>query len=207
MPRGNTPPSQRGRVIGWRGTTGSFDFVIRPEELTRYQPSRLALQQTLGGAWADCFGIGPIAIRLNGTTGWHGGPPDGGQPPGEDQFAQLEATVFTGWHAQRDLIMAGGGDPSIVTSIFVDTLDRTTDIVAPKSFTLKRHKQRPLFMMFTIEMLVLQPLALAGIAGGAGGITAALAGAQAALGTAAGLAQAAGNAILGAGSGIGAGQA
>lgn len=160
MARGTTPPDQRGRPIGFRGNYGGdYDFVIRPEELTRYEPSRLAVQQTLGGAWIDCFDRGIITIKISGTTGWHGGPPDGGQPSGEEQFHQLRAGAFVAWHAARAEIIAGGGDPDVIQMIFVDALDGFVDLVAPKSFTLRRSKTRPLLMMYNIELLVLSDIA------------------------------------------------
>lgn len=163
------PPLQIGRPIGFAGTGGFFSFNIRPEELTRYEPSRLAVQQTLGGAWVDGFDRGIITIKIQGHTGWRGFTPGSAQDavgnplttglPGELQFAQLRASSFLNWHAERARIVAGGGDPSVVELIFIDTLNGFTDLVAPKSFTLRRSKSRPLLMMYTIEMLVLQDLA------------------------------------------------
>lgn len=192
MPRGSPPPSQKNRLIGFAGTVGAMELVIRPEELTRFEPSRLAVQQTLGGAWADSFDRGIIQIRISGTTGWHGGPADGGQLSGEAQFLLLRQTAFIQWHSQRAAIVAGGGDPSVVTLVFIDSLDGHVDVVAPKSFTLRRSKSRPLLMQYQIEMLVLQDLAtpyfggtgLLGVAGALAG-AAALGGAGALLGAAA----------------------
>jgi hypothetical protein len=152
----------------------------------------MAVQQTLGGAWADVFDVAPIVIRISGHTGWRG--PDGGAGSGtngEDHFHQIHNIAFVAWHAERAAIVAGGGDPNVVTSIFVDTLNGFVDLVAPKSFTLRRSKTRPLLLMYTIEMLVLQPLAVpvaSGVALPAPGL---LAGAAGALGAAAGGAAAA----------------
>src|SRR5277367_3573779 len=50
--------------------TWTLNLVIRPEELTRTDPSRMTVQQTLGGAWADDFGPGLGSINISGTTGW-----------------------------------------------------------------------------------------------------------------------------------------
>jgi hypothetical protein len=160
------PPLQIGRPIGFAGTGGLYSLNIRPEELTRYEPSRLAVQQALGGAWIDGFDRGIVTIKIQGHTGWRGTTPTavGGASnglSGEDQFAQLRATSFLTWHSRRAQIVAGGGDPNTVELIFIDTLNRMSDLVAPKSFTLRRSKSRPLLMMYTIEMLVLQDLASA----------------------------------------------
>lgn len=169
MPRGTPPPSQRNRPIGFYGSTGAYTFVIPPEELTRQEPSRLAVQQTLGGAWADSFDRGTISIKIAGTTGWRGGPPDGGQLSGEAQFQVLRSQCFTAWHSARAAIVAGGGDPSSVQLYFVDTLNLTADLVAPKSFTLRRSKQSPLLLRYSIELLVLQDAATP-ITGGLAGL-------------------------------------
>jgi hypothetical protein len=184
MPRGTAPPSQRNRPIGFHGSTGSYTLSIRPEELTRYEPSRLAVQQTLGGAWVDGFDRGITVIKISGTTGWHGGPADGNQLSGEAQFQQLRSQAFTAWHSARAAIVASGGDPSAVELYFVDTLNLQADLVAPKAFTLRRSKSRPLLMQYSIELLVLQdaaqplpansPIAAAGYLSGAAslGVTA-----------------------------------
>lgn len=157
------PPSQRLAPIGFAGTGGDYQFIIRPEELTRFEPSRLAVQQTLGGAWIDAFDRGIITIKISGTTGWRGASPLGtgnvNITSGEEQFHLLRENSFISWHAQRAAIAAGGGDPNDVELIFIDTLNGYTDLVAPKSFTLRRSKTRPLLMMYSIEMLVLQDLA------------------------------------------------
>jgi hypothetical protein len=158
MPYGTTPPSQRFRPIGFSLTggpiTGTADLVIRPEELTWTEPTRLTVHQTLAGAWADAFDRGVATIRLSGHTGWHGGSPTSGFS-GEAAFANLRQTVFQGWNDSRAQLVAGGQDPAAVELIFTDELDRRSALVAPKTFTLRRHKSRPLLMMYNIELLVL----------------------------------------------------
>lgn len=162
------PPSQKQASIAFAGSGGFYQFIIRPEELTRFEPSRLAVQQTLGGAWIDAFDRGIITIKINGTTGWRGASPlgTGGATTtsGEAQFQLLRQNSFISWHAQRAAIVAGGGDPNDVTLMFVDTLNGFTDYVAPKSFTLRRSKTRPLLLMYSIEMLVLGEVATTPIA-------------------------------------------
>lgn len=166
------PPLQIGRPIGFAGTGGNFEFIIRPEELTRFEPSRLAVQQTLGGAWIDGFDRGIITIKIQGHTGWRGAAPVGAgsftATSGIEQFNKLRANSFINWHAERARIVAGGGDPNQVELIFIDTLNGYTDLVAPKSFTLRRSKSRPLLMQYSIEMLVLQDYGNPSGGGGAG---------------------------------------
>lgn len=174
MPYGATPPSQKNRRISFDlsggGAGGTVDLVIRPEELTRVEPSRLSVQQTLAGAWADAFDRGVATIRISGHTGWHGGPARGSTGlSGEQQFQNLRTTSFQGWHDARAAVVAGGGDPAVVEMIFVDELDRFSALVAPKVFTLRRSKTRPLLMMYVIELLVLQDLGDPGPGGGGGG--------------------------------------
>ena len=70
---------------------------LRPEDLTRSEPSRLTATQTLGGAWLDSFGPGIGEITLAGHTGWRGGF----LSSGEDAFYKLRNTVFANWHKQR----------------------------------------------------------------------------------------------------------
>jgi hypothetical protein len=175
MPYGFTPPSQRNRRISFDlsggGADATMDLVIRPEELTRVEPSRLSVQQTLAGAWADAFDRGVATIRISGHTGWHGGSARGGAGglSGEAQFQNLRTTSFQGWHDARSALVAGGQDPAAVEMLFIDELDRFSALVAPKVFTLRRSKTRPLLMMYVIELLVLQDLGDPGPGGGGAG--------------------------------------
>lgn len=152
--------ASRGQVLG------SFSFSIRPEELTRTDVSRMTVQQTLGGAWADDFGPGMATINLSGHTGWRGAQGIDGMA----QFASLKNTVFDTWHMQRKSARANGQDPSGIQLIFADALDSTTDIVAPLNFTLRRSKSRPLLMQFQISLVTLDVATADSLLSGAGGL-------------------------------------
>lgn len=124
------------------------DLVIRPEDLTRSEPSRLTTHQTIGGAWADNFGHGIPTVNISGHTGWG----QGGRPDGIQQFQLLYATVFQRWHAERAAAVEKGLDPDKVKLIFDDMLDVFTWVVAPQSFVLKRNKSRPLLSQYQITL-------------------------------------------------------
>lgn len=128
-----------------------MNLTIRPEELTRSEPSRLAVQQTLGGAWADAFDRGVSTISLSGTTGWRGSF----FTSGEDAFLQLRSTAFQGWHDRRAKAVSSGQDPTEVQLIFTDTLNTITSIVAPKTFVLRRSRTSPLLFRYQIQLLEL----------------------------------------------------
>lgn len=130
-----------------------FDFVIRPEELTWTETSRLSVNQTLGGAWADNFGASIPTINLSGHTGWHKMGIE--KKDGLDRFVALKETVFDGWHLQRQQSINDGQDPNQVRLIFSDALDSRAVVVAPQSFTLRRSKSRPLLAQFQISLLVM----------------------------------------------------
>lgn len=150
------PPSQRYRQVGFyleggNGQDVKLDLAIRPEDLTVSEPSRLVVQQTLGGAWADSFDRGLVTINLSGTLGWRGSL----LLSGEDAFAQLRETVFLSWHARRKEAIAAGDDPNTVRLTFIDTLDSLTYIVAPQQFTLRRSKSSPLLMRYQLRLVAL----------------------------------------------------
>ncbi len=131
---------------------------VRPEALTRQDPSRISVQQTLGGAWADSFGAGLAVINISGHTGWRrnvGSTPQSGGGDGVDRFLQLRDTVFNRWHDEREQRVKSGRDPSGVQLIFSDALDRFGCVVAPRSFVLQRSRSRPLLMQYQISMTVL----------------------------------------------------
>ena len=128
-----------------------FPLVIRPEDLTRSDQSRLTVHQTLGGAWADSFGAGVPTVTIAGTTGWGGG----GRPDGFEQFQELYTTIWRKWHALRESAARTGRDPDLVRLIFVDGLDDFTWLVAPQNFVLRRNKSRPLLSQYQITLVKL----------------------------------------------------
>jgi len=123
-------------------------LVIRPEDLTRTDRSRLTTTQTLGGAWADNFGPGVPQVVLAGHTGWG----QGGRPDGQIEFQRLHETVFRRWHEERAAALRDGLDPDQVKLIFSDALDDFTWVVAPQAFVLRRNKARPLLSQYQITM-------------------------------------------------------
>lgn len=127
-------------------------LAVRPEELTRTDPSRVAVQQTLGGAFGDSFGPGLSMINISGNTAWRAGA-DGND--GVARFLALKASVFDQWHAQRALAVTAGNDPNQVQLIFLDHLDQIGAVVIPNQFVLRRSKSRPLLMMYQISMTVI----------------------------------------------------
>jgi len=137
---------------GRTGTLTSVALNIRPEDLTRAEPSRITTHQTMGGAWADNFGPGLQTISISGHTGWKGGF----SGDGVTQFQKLHDTVFTQWHAKRQDAVKAGQDPDTVQLIYADALDGITAVVTPNQFVLRRNKTRPLLMMYQIGMTVIQ---------------------------------------------------
>ncbi len=130
-----------------------MSLVIRPEDLTKSDPSRLAVNQTLGGAWADNFGPGISMINIAGHTGWRGAGDGSGD--GQAQFLALRNLVYTQWHARRAAAVAAGQSADLVQLIFADALDSIACVVAPMNFTLKRSRSRPLLMMYQIPLVVI----------------------------------------------------
>jgi hypothetical protein len=150
------PPSQKHRRIGFHLSGGTsfparFDLNLRPEELTLNEVSRLTVQETLGGNYADSYGRGVSSVTLAGHNGWKGGL----LSSGEDLFYQLRDTVFINWHEKRDEARMVGRDPNSVRLTLVDTLDDLDFLVAPKSFQLRRSKSSPLLMRYQIQLVVL----------------------------------------------------
>lgn len=125
-----------------------LDLLIRPEDLTRNDVSRLTTHQTLGGAWSDNFGPGVPTVSISGHTGWG----QGGRPDGHEAFLTLHATVFNEWHKQRADAIDANLDPELVKLIFLDTLDRFAWVVSPQNFILKRNKSRPLLSQYQITL-------------------------------------------------------
>lgn len=140
----------------------SVSLVIRPEDLTHTEPSRLSTQQTLDGAWVDNFGPGLRTISITGHTGWRGqlsGRMDSvGTKDGFALFKELHDTVYRAWHAKREQAIKSGRDPNKVQLIFADLLDEMVVVVAPVSFVLRRSRTRPLLLQYQISLTVLADL-------------------------------------------------
>lgn len=133
------------------GIPAAYIFHLRPEQLSRSEPSRLTVNQTLGGAWADAFGRGVSTINISGHTGWRGGA----FGDGASAFYDLRESCFVQWHDQREAAAAAGTDPDTIQLYFVDTLDDICALVAPKSFALQRSKSSPLLYRYQIALIVL----------------------------------------------------
>lgn len=127
----------------------ALDLAIRPEDLTRNEPQRITVTQTLGGAFADNFGDGIHTITLSGHTGWNAYA-DGRD--GIARFQQLHDRLFKDWGARRAQAARDGKDPEKVLLLFADGLDDKVDVVLPTNFQLRRNKQRPLLAQYNINL-------------------------------------------------------
>lgn len=134
------------------GSSEEMTLLIRPEELSIGFPSRLSVNQTLGGAWADSFGEGLEEGTYAGTLGWRATSNDTG---GTERLANLKNFVYSNWHARRAAAVAKGDDPAMVKLILVDTLNNYSRIIAPRVFELKRSKSRPLLAQYRFNFVML----------------------------------------------------
>jgi hypothetical protein len=129
---------------------------IRPEDLTRTEPARATVHQTLGReevGWVDHFGKGLASINISGTTGWRYNP-----SVGRDGFQSFEALNDLVVHRYPELkqdAIDAGRDPRDVKLIFVDLLDNFTYPVVPTQFVLRRSKSRPLLFQYSITLQAL----------------------------------------------------
>lgn len=123
-------------------------LIVRPEELTRSDVSRIQTHQTLGGAFSDNFGKGLPTVNISGITGWG----QGSLPNGQLEFEALHKLIYVDWHTARNKLAKAGKDPDLVKLIFNDALDNFTWVVACNSFILKRSKSRPLLSQYQIAL-------------------------------------------------------
>lgn len=125
---------------------------VRPEDLTRTEPSRITVHQTLGrdrSGWADNFGAGLPTVTIAGHTGWRD---TGTGEDGVKAFERLNTLVMQSYHAAKQAAITSGLDPAGVKLIFVDLLDDFAWNVAPMQFTLRRSKSRPLLIQYNIVL-------------------------------------------------------
>lgn len=134
------------------GTSDELTLLIRPEELSIGFPSRMSVNQTLGGGWADSFGEGIEEGTYAGTLGWRATSSDSG---GTERLAKMKEFTYSDWHARRAAAVVKGDDPSMVRLILVDTLNNYSRVIAPRIFELKRSKSRPLLSQYRFNFVML----------------------------------------------------
>jgi hypothetical protein len=138
---------------------GGIDFLtlpIKPEELTRSEPSRVSVVNSLDGAWIDAFGRGLATLTISGHTGWG----SNNRKPGDYQFELLRDQFIHAWHLLRRKRIDDGKDPNDVRLIFIDALNGNyvADVV-PMVFVLRRSKSQPLLFLYNITMTVVKETA------------------------------------------------
>jgi len=133
-------------------THDEMTLLIRPEELSIGFPSRLTVNQTLGGGWADSFGVGLEEGTFAGTTGWRATSDDSG---GTERMIKLKRMVLDDWHNKRAAAIARGDDPIKVKLFLLDNLNDLWREIAPRQFELKRSKSRPLLSQYRFSFVTL----------------------------------------------------
>lgn len=161
--RSSAPTDQRAgvRPIAFALDTGKgvgspVTLKIRPEDLTRTEPSRIAVHQTLGRdriGWGDDWGAGLPTVTIAGHTGWQANGSSG--EDGVQAFEKLNSIVMPQYHAAKQAAINSGLDPSTVKLLFIDMLDNFTWSVSPTNFVLRRSKSRPLLMQYNISLQAL----------------------------------------------------
>lgn len=126
---------------------------VRPEDLSRQEPSRATVHQTLGrkiSGWVDNFGPALPTCTIVGHTGWRATGYN--QEDGFAAFQSLNALVMQDYHAAKQKAIEQGADPAGVKLIFVDMLDDFAWSVVPMQFVLRRSKSRPLLIQYNITL-------------------------------------------------------
>lgn len=126
---------------------------IRPTDLTKNEPSRTSVRQTLGHGvigWADRFGQGLPSVTIAGHTGWR--TAQGSGKDGVQAFHELNKLLTVDYHAAVQQAIDGGQNPGQVKLLFVDMLDEFSWCVEPMVFTLQRSKTQPLLMKYNIVL-------------------------------------------------------
>ena len=141
-------------VLDASGAIGSpVTLPIRPEDLSRTEPSRATVHQTLGRTtegWVDHFGEGLPSVTISGHTGWRHS--SGVGMDGVQSFEALNQLVQKALPAAKQAAIDTGLDPAGVKLLFVDLLDNFAWSVVPTQFVLRRSRSRPLLVQYNISM-------------------------------------------------------
>ena len=126
---------------------------VRPEDLSRSEPSRTNVTQTLGRnaqGWVDNFGEGLPSVTISGHTGWR--TSSGSGEDGAKAFETLNTLVQKDYHKAKQEAINAGIDPATVKLLFIDMLDGFTWSVTPTQFVLRRSRSRPLLFQYNISL-------------------------------------------------------
>lgn len=141
-------------VLDDAGSLGtSVTLNVRPEDLTRNEPARATVHQTLGRdttGWVDHFGEGLPSVTIAGHTGWRHALGTG--MDGVQAFQALNDLVAHAYPQAKQAAIDRGTDPAQVKLLFVDMLDDFAWSVVPTNFVLRRSKSRPLLMQYNISL-------------------------------------------------------
>lgn len=135
------------------GFSTPVTLKIRPEDLTRNEPSRVTVTQTLGRGtqgWVDNFGEGLPSVTISGHTGWRSSAGSG--EDGAEAFETLNNLVQHEYHKAKQAAIDAGMDPATVKLLFIDMLDGFTWNVTPTQFVLRRSRSRPLLFQYNISL-------------------------------------------------------
>lgn len=156
----NPPTDQRAGVrpiaflLQQSGGFGSpVVLKVRPEDLSRNEPSRVNVTQTLGRnaqGWVDNFGEGLPSLTISGHTGWR--TSSGSGEDGAQAFETLNTLVQKDYHKAKQAAIDAGLDPAAVKLLFIDMLDGFTWSVTPTQFVLRRSRSRPLLFQYNISL-------------------------------------------------------
>lgn len=138
---------------GGLSASSQVTLPIRPEDLTRNEPTRATVHQTLGRGtqgWVDNFGEGLPSVTISGHTGWGYKPGIG--KDGFESFEALNDLVQHRYPAEKQAAINAGLDPARVKLLFVDLLDNFAWSVVPTQFVLRRSKSRALFYQYNISL-------------------------------------------------------
>lgn len=134
-------------------TSDLVTLPIRPEDLTKNEPQRVNVNQTLGrsySGWVDNYGGGIPSVTIAGHTGWR--VQTGNTKDGFQSFEQLNDLVSKQYPTEKQKAIDAGIDPAKVKLLFIDVLDNFAWSVAPMQFTLRRSRSRPLLYQYNISL-------------------------------------------------------
>lgn len=142
-------------------------LIINPQELSKQEPVRANVVQTLGGAYVDDFGRGLPRVNISGHTGWRLKPmPDGSaMQDGWQAFKALRNDVFRYFTDVKDDVRTYLRNPNYIMRWYHWSQDEYYNI-QPLEFDLQQSVSNPLFYQYTINFICLQDITKAVASGG-----------------------------------------
>lgn len=125
-------------------------LLVNPQDMTKAEPARINVQQTLGGAYVSHFGQGLHQVTISGTTGYSARYNTSGEL--KDGYTELKAfqeKVYRYYVKEKS---------AFIEMFWYNWEDEEYYKVVPTNFRIMRNKSEPTLYRYELTFVALEPV-------------------------------------------------